>query len=115
DTIASPAAVVAGMILTASVITGMSPLLKWVLAIIAGGGAAAVVQGSTGITRASSTATTGSLGNPVVSTAELGGSLLLSILAVLLPLLAGIIVLVFIFYAVKILFKKIKTRSKSGI
>ncbi|MFS8541738.1 MAG: DUF4126 domain-containing protein, partial [Tissierellales bacterium] len=41
DTIASPAAVIAGIILTASVVTDVSPLVKWVLAIIAGGGVAA--------------------------------------------------------------------------
>jgi len=115
DTIASPAAVIAGIILTASVVTDVSPLVKWVLAIIAGGGVAAVVQGSTGITRAASTTTTGGLGNPVVSSVELGGSILLSVLAVIIPLLAGIIVLFLIFYAVKTLFKKLKVRSGSEI
>src|SRR5687768_14594844 len=36
DTVTTPAAVVAGSIVTASMITDMSPLLKWGLAIIAG-------------------------------------------------------------------------------
>jgi len=115
DTIASPVAVIAGVILVASVITGMSPLLKWVLAIIAGGGVAAVVQGSTGITRVASTATTGGLGNPAVSSLELGGSVLLSIIALAVPLLAGIIVLLLIVFAVKTLIKKFKIRSNSVI
>lgn len=114
DMIASPAAVIAGVILAASVITGMTPLLKWVLAIIAGGGVAAVVQGSSGITRAASTATTGGLGNSAVSSAELGGSLLLSIIALTLPLLAGVIVLLLIGLAAKILTNKLKNRSGSG-
>ena len=39
DTIATPAAVVAGTIVTASMVGGMSPFLKWTLAVIAGGGA----------------------------------------------------------------------------
>src|SRR5881394_829642 len=40
DTIASPAAVIAGTIATASVVADMSPFLKWTLAAIAGGGIA---------------------------------------------------------------------------
>src|SRR6516225_5140167 len=65
DTIATPAAVVAGIIVTASMVTGMSPFLKWSLAIIAGGGAAGLVQGTTVLTRGASTATTGGLANPL--------------------------------------------------
>ena len=58
DTIASPAAVIAGVILLSSVVLGMSPVLKWTLAIIAGGGIAATIQAFTGVLRATSTTTT---------------------------------------------------------
>jgi len=92
DTIATPAAVVAGVILTASTVTGLSPFLSWSLAIIAGGGVAATVQSMTGVTRLASTSTTGGVANPVVSTAELGGATLLSAFAVFLPVVAVIIV-----------------------
>src|SRR5258705_403728 len=68
DTIATPAAIVAGTVVTASMISGMSPFLQWTLAAIAGGGAAGLVQGATVLTRAASTATTGGLGNPLVAT-----------------------------------------------
>src|SRR6266404_6194452 len=51
DTIATPAAIVAGTIITASMVTDMSPFLRWTLAAIAGGGAAGVVQGTTVLTR----------------------------------------------------------------
>ena len=44
DTVASPAAVIAGIMVSAAVMTDMSPLLQWSLAIIAGGGAAAAVH-----------------------------------------------------------------------
>src|SRR5947199_7997150 len=64
DTIASPAAVVAGTIITASMVTNTSPFLKWTLAIIAGGGVAGLVQGTTVLARGVSTTTTGGLGNP---------------------------------------------------
>ena len=59
DLVTTPAAVVAGTLVMASTITGMDPLLRWSLAIIAGGGAAGAVQAMTGITRLASTATTG--------------------------------------------------------
>src|SRR5690242_8242299 len=44
DTVATPAAIVAGSILTASMVTDMSPYLRWTLGVIAGGGAAGMVQ-----------------------------------------------------------------------
>lgn len=88
DTIASPAAVAAGIIATASVLTDVDPVWRWTLAVIAGGGLAGAVQGSTVLVRAASAATTGGLANPVVATAELGGAVAVTILALLVPLVA---------------------------
>src|SRR5258706_15887545 len=68
DTIATPAAIVAGTIATASMVSDVSPFLKWTLAIIAGGGAAGMVQGTTVLARGASGGTTASLANPPVST-----------------------------------------------
>src|SRR4030042_2630302 len=48
DLIASPAAIIAGIIATASMVMELSPFLKWQLAIIAGGGGAALVPGAAG-------------------------------------------------------------------
>jgi hypothetical protein len=106
DVIATPAAVVAGAVAMASSMVGLDPFLHWTLAIIAGGGVAGLIQGFTGITRVASTATTGGVGNPVVSTAEAGGSITLSILAIVVPLLAAAIVLVVLFFATRFLYKK---------
>lgn len=92
DAIATPAAVIAGIVLTASTVTGLSPFLSWSLAIIAGGGVAATVQSATGVIRLTSTSTTGGLGNSAVSTAELGGASVLSLLAIFLPVLGIILV-----------------------
>ena len=47
-------------------------------------------------TRGASTLTTAGFGNPIVSTAEAGGSLLLSVVAVVAPLLALALVVVFL-------------------
>ena len=106
DTIASPAAVVAGIILMASVVLGMSPLLKWTLAIIAGGGIAATIQALTGVTRATSTTTTAGLGNPIISTAELGSSVILGVISVFIPIVAAIVVVLLLIWAIKILMKR---------
>ncbi len=88
DAVATPAAVVAGMVMTASVLGDLPPLLKWTAVVIGGGGAAALVQGSTVALRAGSGATTAGLANPVVATAELVGSTATALLAIVLPLLA---------------------------
>ena len=92
DTVATPAAIVAGTLVTAAAVSEMTPSLKWTLAVIAGGGAAATVQVATAFTRGASTVTTGGLGNPLVATMELGGAMTLSLLAIALPLIAGIVV-----------------------
>lgn len=92
DHIASPAAVLAGILVMASSVTGLSPFLHWVLAIIAGGTTAGVVQGLTIGTRAGSTATSLGTTNWIVSTAEAIGSFALSILALLLPAVLLIVI-----------------------
>ena len=91
DSIAIPAAIVAGAMVTASCVTGMSPMLKWTLAIIAGGGAAATTQAATTKLRALSSVTTAGLGNPILATAEAGGSAGLSLVTVLFPLVGMIL------------------------
>ncbi len=88
DTIATPAAIIAGTIITASMTGHLSPFLRWTLAVIAGGGAAGLIQGTTVAARGASTLTTAGLGNPLVATLELGGAVLTSILAVVAPILA---------------------------
>lgn len=86
DTIATPAAVIAGMVASASVVTDLPPWLGWVVSIIGGGGAAGLLQGATVLFRLKSATLTGGIGNPVVSTAELIGAIFTALLAVLLPL-----------------------------
>jgi len=105
DTLATPAAIVAGCVVTAAMVTKMDPLLKWTLAIIAGGGVAGLVQGSTVLARASSTATTAGLGNPIFATIELGGSVLTTFFAFLLPWVTAAFVLVCLIFFGKTLMK----------
>jgi hypothetical protein len=88
DAIATPVAVVAGMLVGAAVFTDLPPLVKWSLAIIAGGAAAGMVQGATSLLRLKSTVLSGGLANPVVSTLELVGSVVLAVVALMVPLAA---------------------------
>ncbi len=108
DAAATPAAIIAGTFITASVMPEMTPFLKWSIAAILGGGSAGIIQGATVITRAASAFTTGGLGNPLVSTGETGGSILLSFLAVLLPLAALGLLLFFCLWAARKLYRRFK-------
>lgn len=104
DTVATPCAIVAGTIATASIVTDVSPFLKWSLAVIAGGGVAGLIQTSTVFARGLSTASTGGLANPIFATAELSGAVVTSILSFFMPVLAvGLILCLLIFIGRKVL------------
>jgi len=98
DAVATPAAFVAGTIVSAAVMTDLPPMAKWMAAVIAGGGTASLTQGVTTILRAKSTVVTGGLGNPVIATGELGGSVLLSLLALAAPLAAAVAVVILLLW-----------------
>ena len=104
DSIASPASIVAGTVITASFITGMDPWLQWLLGVIAGGGAAGAVQATTVLTRASSTVTTGGLGNPIVASVETSGAFLGSALPILAAPFAIIIIALLLGYGVWVVY-----------
>ncbi len=114
DVIAGPAAVLAGIRVTASSVVGVSPFLRWTLAIIAGGGAAATFQTVTGLTRMASGVATAGLGNPIVATVEAIGATTLSVLAVALPI-AGValiaLILVLIYWPGRALLRRIRSAT----
>lgn len=112
DTITTPAAVVAGTLLTASFITDMSPWLRWTVAVVAGGGVSGAVQVSTVLLRGASTGTTGGFGNFVVSTFEAVSAVGLSVTALAVPLLAiGFLILVLLAAAVFLMRRRAKSSS----
>jgi hypothetical protein len=111
DSLMTPAAMVAGMFATASIITDMPPFLKWSFAIIAGGGISGIIQGGTAALRAGSSATTGGLANHIVSTIELVGAVLLTALAVLLPFLCLAVVAWICYKMVRILSKSVSIKK----
>ena len=93
DVAATPAAILVGTVVTASLAPDMNPLVQWTLALAAGGGTAGITKGLTNLLRATSTATSGGLANPIVATVELVIAIVLSVLAVTLPVVAGFAVI----------------------
>lgn len=87
DVIAGPLAVIAGIIVSASVMVDLPPEVRWPVAVIAGGGIAGLTKATTAVIRAKSAVVTGGLANPVVSTVETAGAATVSILAIIAPLL----------------------------
>jgi len=112
DALATPAAFVAGTIVSAAVITDVSPMVKWTAAVIAGGGIAGITQGMTAMLRAKSTILTGGFGNPVIATAEFAGALLLSLLALAAPLAALALVVLFLWLAIRLLRHLLEDRKR---
>jgi ABC-type thiamin/hydroxymethylpyrimidine transport system permease subunit len=100
DTIAGPAAIIAGTVLSTSFLQVDSPVLDWGLGLMLGGGSAGLIQAGTSLLRLGSTATTGGLGNPVVSTGENAASFGFSILAVLMPLVCVVIIALILTYII---------------
>lgn len=92
DAIASPVSIIAGTIATASVITDVPPSVRWLLAIIAGGSVAGILQGATTVLRAKSSLFTGGLGNSFIATAELAVSVFISLLAIIIPIICFILI-----------------------
>ncbi len=114
DVVATPAAFIAGTIVSAAVMIDAPPMVKWTAAVIAGGGVAGLTQGVTGILRAHSTVLTGGLGNAVFSTAELGGAVLISFLALAAPVAAIALVLLFLLVAIRLVRRLLRGAKSSG-
>ncbi|MBL4699961.1 MAG: DUF4126 domain-containing protein [Phycisphaeraceae bacterium] len=113
DTIASPAAVAAGAIAATSCISGQSELTGWIATAITGGGIAGGVQALTVATRMTSLATTGGVGNPVVSTVEAVTSTVMSVIAVVLPLIVILFVLGFGYMIHRIVRRRRRKRQQA--
>ncbi len=101
DVAAAPAAVLAGVLASAAAITDLPPVLTWGIALIGGGGAAGLLHGATSLLRLKSTAVTGGAANPVISTGEFIGALVTSALALLVPVVCGVVLLVVLVWVIR--------------
>jgi hypothetical protein len=109
DLAATPAALIAGVLASAAVITDLPPVLTWGIALIGGGGAAGLLHGATSLLRLKSTAVSGGAANPVMSTGELIGSVVTSLLALLVPVVCGVLLLLVLVWFVRQ--RTLKTRT----
>jgi hypothetical protein len=116
DLVATPAAILAGTVMTASLAPEMDPLVKWTLALVAGGGTAGLTKAVMNLLRGTSTAATGGLANPVFAALELLVAVALSALAITLPIVAGVVVIGisgFLMYKLWRLFEAYKSRKSA--
>jgi hypothetical protein len=114
DSLTAPTAVGAGILASAAVLGlgfDANPMLKWTLAIIAGGGAAAVTQSATTLLRGKSTVLTAGSGNHAIATGEIIGALGLSMIAVVLPYVAVTIVCIVGLLAFRVWWKRRMTKA----
>lgn len=115
DTIATPAAVGAGTVAALSVLGDGSPFLAWVLAIIAGGGTAGVVHAGTVGARAVSTASTGGVANPALALGELVASVSMTVISILVPIVAGVLVIALLGWAARRISAWRARRASTGV
>lgn len=109
DAIATPAALIAGTVVSAAVMTELPPLVKWSTAVIAGGGAAGLTQTLTALLRAKSTLLTGGVGNPVIASGELGGALALSVLALTAPWVALALIVCGAWFFLRVVWRRLRS------
>ena len=101
DGVAAPIAIAAGIGVTALALGDAPPMLKWALAIIAGGGAAAATHSATSALRGVSTAVTAGVGNHAIATSEIVAAIGLSLLTLILPFVALIVALIIVFFTAR--------------
>jgi hypothetical protein len=111
DVIAGPAAVAAGVVVSASVMTDIPPAVMWPLAIIGGGGVAGLTKGGSALIRAKTGVATAGLGNSVISTVETVSATGLSLLAILVPVLALLVACTIVFWSVRKVARSVAARG----
>ncbi|WP_411031804.1 DUF4126 domain-containing protein [Spongiimicrobium sp. 3-5] len=110
DSIAIPLAAIAGTAVMVSTIANMDPVVTWSLAIIAGGGTATAIKGAGATSRLASTATTGGLANPLVSTMETGTAVVVSTASIFAPMLAALLVII-ILVMIFLIYRKLRPKK----
>jgi Domain of unknown function (DUF4126) len=106
DSIALPASVIAGTLLTSQFLPIDDPAIKWGLGLLAGGGVAGTIQSSTTLLRLASTKFTGGIGNGFISTFENFTSVIVTILAIWLPIIMGVLAIILTVFLLRKVFRK---------
>ena len=111
SSISAPAAVIAGIVITASVFFGMGPFVTWVVAVIAGGGSALAGRSASTAAHAGSTAVSGGSANPAVTFIETIFTAVLAVISVLAPVLVIAFLALFAYAGVK-LYRRLRGRRR---
>lgn len=109
NAISVPASLVAGTVLTYAFISDMGPGLAWFISVIAGGGASLLTRAASNVAHAASTTTTGGTANPVLSFFESLGTFLMSIITIIAPFVAAILLLLILYWAVG-MYRRLRAR-----
>lgn len=110
DSFAVPLAAIAGTAVMVSTVADLDPVVTWSLAIIAGGGTATAIKGAGAAGRLASTATTGGMANPLVSTVETGTALAVSTASIFAPVLA-IVMVIIILIIIFMIYRKLRPKA----
>tara|TARA_R110000796_G_scaffold35017_3_gene90239 strand:+ start:225134 stop:225700 length:567 start_codon:yes stop_codon:yes gene_type:complete len=110
DSFAVPLAAIAGTAVMVSTIANLDPVVTWSMAIIAGGGTATAIKGASATSRLASTASTGGLANPIVSTVETGTAIVVTTASIFAPILAVVLVII-ILSIIFWIYRKIRPRK----
>ena len=100
DTIATPLSVLAGTVLASSILP-IDPdqgLLRWGMALLAGGATAGTLQLGTGILRLFTTKTTAGTGNAVVATSENAAAIGGVAMSFLIPVVMAVLIVLLVIY-----------------
>lgn len=112
DSIATPLSIGAGTLLMTSVFPAENEWIKWIMGFVVGGGAAATIQSGSVFTRLFSSQFTAGTGNPVVSTGESIAATGFSVLSLFIPILVGIVLVIFIVIIIRFLHRKRQKRKR---
>lgn len=111
--ISTPLALIAGTILSVSIIgIDDSPFLAWGMAFVTGGGTATITQLTSQSVRGASTVTTAGVANPIISFFEDVIAVAVSVLSIIVPLLVVIFIALVIYMFLKLM-TKIKRRNST--
>ena len=116
DTIATPLSVVAGTVLASSIlpIGDQAPLVRWGVALLAGGSAAGTIQLGTGLLRLFSSKATVGMGNPVVSTTENAAAIGGSVLSLIIPVLIAVLLVALIVWILVKIMGRLSRARRAG-
>lgn len=106
DLITTPLSLAAGIFMTILFLNDMNPVLKWIIAIIIGGGISVNIHLMTVKGRALASAFKSGSGNAIFSTIELLSAILISILAITIPWISLIVILLIVYFILKYVIKK---------